>query len=58
MHNMLATADLGEGVFYTFLWLGTAFWALKRLSSKCGTNGIVKDAAKRGASNLFSRLFK
>ncbi len=56
--HVLADSDVGQGFFWVMLYIGAGMWALRRMSKKCGTDGIVKSAAKRGVARLFSRLTK
>ena len=56
MYVLATTA--GEHMCKVLAVFGCAIWALRRVSNKCGTDGMAKSAAKRGIAKLFSRLIK
>ena len=54
---MLFASILGDPFLDFLLFLGLGLWGFKRVMSKFGGGGLLKGAAKKGASSLLKSIF-
>lgn len=55
---MLFASLLGDPFLDLLLFLGVGLWCFKRVVTKFGGGGLLKGAAKKGASGLLRSIFR